>query len=188
MIKKIQRFIHGALLWLCVTTPLEIIGLLVLAVVLLFTKKDAVQLPSIFGLKLFKIWDNYESYVMDHNDPDLDGLAGPDYYIKGNYIDLDSYWSRYLARLNWLGIRNPLNYFQYTVLGVKCEPGDIVVTINTEYGTESESTSGAYEYYYVIPYSFWKGKGLRVRIGWKITSKWKPIQQFAFVFNPFYTI
>jgi len=183
--------------WLFVTTPLELIGLLILAVVLLFTPKGAIQLPSVFGYKPFKWWDNYESYVMSHNDPDLDGLAGPDYYLRRENIDLENFFTRYRARLNWLGVRNPANYFHYVAMGAKMKPMYVnttqippLVDIDREGGKEESFTlDGKYfEYYYVLPYSFKPTHALRLRWGWKISSAYRPLQQWVFVINPFFKL
>ena len=191
------RFIKWFFVWLFVTTPLELIGLPILAVVLLFTPKEAVQLPSIFGYKLFRFWDNYESYVLDHNDPDLDGLAGPDYYRKRENLNLDNYFTRWYNRLNWLGIRNPANYFHYVAMGAVMDGKPVLtvqdppfVDIDKEGGKQRSVThDGKYfEYYYVLPYRFKSTHALRLRWGWKISSSHRPLQQWVFVINPFFKL
>jgi hypothetical protein len=54
---------------------------------------------------------------------------------------------------------------------------------------EASTLGGKYwEYYYVIPYPFWTGRALRLRWGWKISSGWRPLQQFVFVVQPFFTL
>lgn len=197
MLKFIYRFIKDFLIWLLCTLPLELLGLLILSVVLLFTKKEAVQLPTVFGLHVFKWWDNYESYVLSHDHEFLDGLAGPDYYLERENIDLVNYWPRYFARLNWLGVRNPLNYFQYKVIGVVMDTRHVLVVQKPQFvdidesggSIHAQTLSGThYEYYYVIPYKFWKGRALRLRWGHKITSSYRLRQQFVFVINPFFTL
>lgn len=194
---KTLRFTRCLIIWLLITLPLELVGLLVLSVVLLFTSEKAVQLPSVFGHKLFKWWDNHESYFMMQNHPDLDGLSGPTYYRDREGLNLRDYWPRYLARLRWLGIRNPLNYFQYRVIGAIMDTSHVFVTqtppfedINRVGGKiEAKTLNGRYyEYYYVIPYKFWNGRAMRVRWGWKISSSWRPLQQFVFVLNPFFKL
>ncbi len=180
---------------LLITLPLELLGMVVLAVVLPFIKREAVQLP-----KFVRWFDNYESYYLAHNASDLDGLIGPDYYLADNKIDTSTAFKLFKARYNWLAIRNPLNYFQYMYLGAEVDEKPLLLTvapplmldIDAEGGSEYAQTIDGkyYEYYYIIPYKRFPGKALRLRWGHKITSRRKLSgrEQFVFVISPWFTM
>jgi hypothetical protein len=170
---------------LFVKLPVQVAGIPILAVVLLFGPRDKEYLPS-----AFRWWDNHERYF-DGNKSD-DGLSGPD-YIRNKWSDPTGW----LARFNWLALRNPANYFQHRVLGrtanvflerVKVK-GDLKV------GTHDWNTRGYYyqevlngheklwELYIVQPiYKKWH---FRFRAGWKIGgyfSKRDPGDSLQWVF------
>lgn len=175
---------------LFIKLPVQLAGIPILAVLLLFVPKDREYLP-----KLFRWWDNHERYF-EGNKSD-DGLSGPD-YIRNTWAQPCGW----LARFTWLALRNPANYFQYQVLGrirhaqydiIKAE-GDLNV------GTHEWNTRGYYyqevlngreklwELYIVYPlYRQWH---FRLRAGWKVGgafSKREPGDslQWVFAITPF---
>ena len=191
--------------------PLDLLGIVILPFVLVFLKRDALQLP-----KLFRFFDNYESYYMDHGSTALDGLSGPNYYRERNSIDLenDPWYKIVWYRYNWLALRNPTNYFQYMYLGAKINYSnteeykyllkdlegnekkywehDIHIHGGVEKITVRLKNGKFYfGYYKIIPYGK-NGKGLRIRVGHKI-QEWpklekRPRTQWVFTINPFYTM
>src|SRR5690349_2988503 len=108
MILFIYRLIKRVLQWVIILLPLMLLGFIVLAVVLPFIPKDTEVLP-----KWLRWFDNYSGYRNEY--PIGDGLSGdPDYRIRRR---LDGHKNLYWERLNWLALRNPVNYFNYKVLG-----------------------------------------------------------------------
>jgi hypothetical protein len=110
-------------------------------------------------------------------------------------------WKGYVNRVMWM-VRNPVYGFaRWTALDYDA---DTVQHILGEDGiSDKEAIPGWYfvrvyniktkklvgfEFYGVFPYAFWKGRDLRVRLGWKIlTTKFKE-RGFAPIvntFNPF---
>ena len=154
------------LILLLVKLPLQILGLPILAIALLFVPRDKEVLP-----KFLRWFDNYELHLRDDGD---DGLSGP-HYIRSKWKDPTGW----LARFNWLALRNPVNYFQYKVLGFKTE-GDWAAKVeNPNVGTHSYNVRGVrkteltngdgkkyWEYYAVIP--LLKSWHFRARLGYKI--------------------
>lgn len=177
---------------------IQIFGLIILAVVLPFIPRSAETLP-----KIFRWWDNNEIHVRDDGD---DGLLGPPYYREERGTT-DKYaisrFKLFYERYIWLALRNPANYFQYSVLGLKIT-GPVKVLYdngNVNVGTHDWSDYGTYkliiehdgkeyfEYYVVKPYPFLGGKyGIRFRVGWKIRNPHDDppgkIIQWVFSINP----
>ena len=158
-----------------VLIPLQIAGILILPFILPFIHKDREYLP-----KSVRWFDNHEIYFKNK---DLDGLAGPDYYRepRGIYpFGPHKYWKLLYYRYTWLAFRNPVNYFQYKVLGQPLEGEMVLEETGTyeidarygQYGTHRATLKDfdgkvlAWEYYTVQPL-FWRFS-LRFRMGWKI--------------------
>src|SRR5690606_22399774 len=86
----------------------------------------------------------------------------------------------WLARFHWLAIRNPINYFQYKVLGRELSVNNSIKKIkgDLKVGTHDWNTRGYYyqevendgetlwELYVVYP--LFKNYHFRLRMGWKI--------------------
>lgn len=179
------RLLKHLAVFFLVTLPLEIIGIPLVAMALLFVSRDSTTLPP------FLRW-------FDCNDVN-DGINGDPRYRKA--------WegrNLWLQRWNWLCFRNPLNFFQYEYLGAK--RSDVVrssikftsmnVGDNGEPGyveAEVEEISGKlrYEYYWVWKYSlFGRPMCIRYRMGWKYgyplpRPDSNPIAQWVLVLNPF---
>lgn len=102
-----MKFIKHLLVFFFIKLPVQLIGIPILAVLLLFIPKDVEYLP-----RLFRWWDNHERYTSGNKSDD--GLSGPD-YIRDKWRNPTGW----LARFNWLALRNPANYFQYFVLGAE---------------------------------------------------------------------
>lgn len=162
-------------MFLCVLLPLQILGWFILPIALLFIPKDQEYLP--YFLRWF---DNHEYHYskLSH----LDGLAGPDYYRKQNRIypyAPFSFWRLWYYRYNWLAFRNPVNYFQYKVLGLPWVNNVFLVRTFGNPNTGDKTQDGHYfiqvkvnnkmywEYYAIVRYPFTK-KCIRFRFGWKI--------------------
>ena len=151
---------------LLIKLPLQLLGLPILAVVLLFVPKDKETLPS-----AFRWWDNYELHLRDDGD---DGLSGPDYHR--------SKWKNpegWIARFSWLALRNPINYFQYRHLGFQTKKGWTATVENPNVGTQSYRDAGIrkiklingdgkeyWEWYAVI--KLFGNVHFRARLGYKI--------------------
>lgn len=160
-----------------------------MAVVLLFVPKDKEYLPS-----AFRWWDNHERYFPGNQSDD--GLSGPP--------EIRQKWSNptgWLARFNWLALRNPANYFQHRVLGrVRSSMYDRVKVFgDLRVGTHEWNTRGYYyqevlndseklwELYIVKPiYKKWH---FRLRAGWKLGGEYSTREvgqslQWVFAITP----
>ena len=100
-----MKFIKHFLIFFFVKLPIQLLGIPILAVLLLFIPKNVEYLP-----RLFRWWDNHERYTSGNKNDD--GLSGPD-YIRDKWRNPTGW----MARFNWLALRNPANYFQYCILG-----------------------------------------------------------------------
>ena len=188
--QHIKRIFLHTLIFFCVLTPLKLVGLLVLPWVLLFVPRDREYLP-----KLFRWFDNQEyHYAIDKLDPEIDGLAGDKLYrSQRNLRDDSGFWKLWYERFIWLAIRNPVNYFQYAVLGLHVSAGYELLYHYTTLPSDSwklqvGNTKNMYcgfarhdirsymkpkrdywEYYWVKPYNlFGTRRCIRLRMGWKI--------------------
>lgn len=168
MLIFILRFIYNLLVYLLITLPLELIGIPLLAVTILFLPKEETHLPYL--LRWYDTWD------------EDDGINGSKSYQSENGIS-------YLSRFNWTALRNPLNTFQYSVLGIKAvehttNPVDIDATGGF---VHNETEAGYYEYYYVKPYKlFGTLRCFRFRMGWKLSGRsHKDRLQWCFLISPF---
>lgn len=117
------------------------------------------------------------------------------------------YPAGYWARFTWMALRNPVNYFQYSVLGMPTT-GTLVQTMtNKNYFVSDKGHGGLleqevkcqetgktyYEVYYVKPYMvFGRKLAIRARIGHKIGTHMidpyaslPPVIQWVFSINPF---
>ena len=180
LIKCVTGLAKHLLVFVFVVLPLILIGIPVLAIVLLFVKRDAVRLPS-----AFKWWDNHDSYGKPEKNPP-DGLSG-------NPTKND-WWSRFY----WLALRNPLNYFQYRKLGFQhpipvahqyynngiAYPDGVVqdLFMHKRYKINGKDY---FEIFYIK--TFGSSRYLRLRIGWKIEqfNYMSPDRQWVFSLTPF---
>lgn len=191
ILSLILRIIKHLVVYLVIILPLELIGLIVLLLVLPFLSKDREDLP-----RLVRWFDNHELYTKQDIQDGIDGLAGDipfrkknNIYPYGPYNYLRNLWHRY----NWLALRNPLNYFQYKVLGRKRKDVSILKKLvgspfvgdlkGQKQGLRyMELDDNIWEIYYVK--RLYGSRGLRVRIGYKI-SKDNKYCQWVLVINPF---
>lgn len=182
MIKFLARFIKHCIIFLALELPMQLIGMILLAIALPFCKSP--QLPYI--LRWFDLADFY---------------VGRDPVTYLTQI-VPKGWKE---RWYWIAWRNPCNYFAYKYLGI---PANTVLTLNERSPSDpasydlvgdatgktgglaySEYKAGSrtyYEYYYVLPYTiFGARKCFRFRMGWKIGGEptGEPIQQ-VFVISP----
>lgn len=115
-------------------------------------------------------------------------------------------------RLRWIGFRNPAYYYKFFVMGFKCTevPQQFDVEADIPFidkpifwyvGDKEGYRKGWYfttfevdgkeyhEFYCVIPYIFWPGRGLRARIGYKVRNPSRMTKgkqyQFETSFSPF---
>lgn len=169
---------YTVFLFLVVTIPLQLVGILMLPFILPFISKDSETLPSIFR------WFDNAEIPLGIGSQD-DGLAGPKYYRDPAIASYKKFlFSDYLAlllcRYIWLAFRNPINYFQYKVIGI-CIPKEGIEVVqlgNPRIGNKSGDVSGVshliikisnktyYDYYKVI--KLWSGRCLRIRLGHKL--------------------
>lgn len=160
------------LVFLFVTLPLQLVGALVLPVVLLFVPADQNVLPN-----AFKWFDNAEIPLAIGSQDD--GLSGPASYSN----EMVSKYGLYLTRYIWLAWRNPINYFQYKVLGIHINDTFKIIDAseyNDNVGNKEGNVTGVskstisndgktyFEYYRVI--KLWSTRCLRIRLGWKISN------------------
>lgn len=97
------------------------------------------------------------------------------------FIGKTTGWKGYLNRINWM-IRNPMyGYSRLVALDYKSTDTQVLIGedgISDKYGIAGwyfvrvydGSELKGFEFYGVFPYSFWKGRDLRVRLGWKILT------------------
>jgi hypothetical protein len=176
----------------------QLIGMVVLLFVLPFLSRNGTKLPHILSW-----FDNAENIYLSEKDMHRDGLSGPAYYRASDLGRLETYgpydgedlnanhelvskYELFKSRYDWLALRNPINYFQYDILGAHIDIDDVVITKGDETNNYSEVETEActyYEYYIAKPWLF--GFIFRFRMGWKITSTYRPIQQWVFTLNPF---
>jgi hypothetical protein len=142
------------------------LGIPILAIALLFVSRKKETLP-----RFIRWFDNNELHLRADGD---DGLSGPD-YIRSKWKDPTGW----LARFNWLALRNPVNYFQYAVLGFQVQQGWKYKSENNNVGTHSYNKRGIrkttlynpdgkkyWEWYAVLPiYGLYH---FRARLGYKI--------------------
>lgn len=88
------------------TLFLQLVSIIVLPIVLLFVKKESETLPNAFA------WFDNAEIRLGIGAKD-DGLAG----YPGYRAEMIPKYGLYLTRYIWLAFRNPVNYFQYNVLG-----------------------------------------------------------------------
>ncbi len=199
MILFIYRLIKRILQWTLLLLPLMVISFIVLAVVLPFIPASSETLP-----RCFRWFDNYSGVKSAY--PVGDGLSGDPVYRL--YRAVEGHSSLYWERLNWLGLRNPVNYFNYKVLGytpattavvnkikgksfknVKyqyLEVFDGVSFVVSPWGDLVEMENLYYEYYYIRTYNFFGFKrNFYFRMGWKLnnTSDIEPGTTYEWVFT-----
>ncbi len=171
------RFIFRLSQWLLICLPLMVLGTAVLAIVLPFIPASAETLP-----KALAWFDNYSGRALGY--PAGDGLSGDPTYRAKRFLEghTNQLWERYY----WLALRNPINYFDYTILGHTY--GEAVgitalilegsmsvsdappVTPGFKYLELDDNGTTLYEYYYVSKaYTLFGHKyEFKVRFGHKI--------------------
>lgn len=177
---------------------MQVVGMVVLFIVLPFIPPGASKLPS-----FLRWFDN----------ADGDGLDGD----GAHQVRLEEtmFGTTFLKRYWWLAVRNPINYFQHHILGVKglkmldtqktLKPLDAPAVPSWiqvgDYSCGGVVKSAmivrnkiighfvADEYYIVQPYKlFGKKLCLRIRIGHKLTGNYKSnMKPWTFNFHPFKT-
>lgn len=172
--------------------PLTLLGMVVLSIVLPFIPRDVEQLP-----RIVKWFDNWSGV------PPGDGLSGDPGY-RSQLEDPTSFRSRYY----WLALRNPVNYFQYKILGMVTDSEFWVSHTNSNYDVGDKSNGGILdqelisvstgrrysEFYFIKPYIFMNRKlCIRIRIGYKIGNRFAnsitkppPVIQWVFSASPFH--
>ena len=162
--------------WLFIKIPMQLLGMIVLAPLLLFIPRDKEYLP-----KYFKWFDNAD-YYRKPKGSQIDGLSGDPGY-RNQFKDPTGWWARYC----WLALRNPINYFQYYKLGVAYELGNIsdISYSGNRFTSDwirkgGSNNSGLFvaevrirnrtywELYWVFNWS--DDRCLRLRLGWKINQ------------------
>lgn len=174
--KWLYRVLIHTAKFLLIKIPMQLLGMVVLAPVLVFVPKNAQHLP-----KAFKWLDNADYYRKVVGEQ-TDGLSG-DPGIRARWKNPDGW----LARYYWLAIRNPINYFQYYKLGVSYRLQDIdkITYSGNRYTSDwirdrdvpnnglflCEVVLGGrtyWEIYLVINHL--SDRCLRLRLGWKINQ------------------
>jgi len=187
-----------------IVIPLMFVGaFIVLPIVLLFIPEDCEQLPR------FARWfDNHDYHYPGQSGVNIDGLAGFPNYRKRNNLTKDSgFWHIWFVRIKWLGFRNPVNYFDYNMLGFHVnspgmyfatlyEKGDRDVTedragVHCALVRDCKSGKKYYTYYRVINLpklldrGILKDKVIRIRMGWKFTpGQYEPGHVYQWVYIP----
>jgi hypothetical protein len=180
----IIRFLGMLSSFICVEIPLQLLGAVILLVYLPFSKSE--QLPYVLR------WFDCADFYVGRNTDTYRSVVAQGWY----------------ARYCWLAWRNPINYFEYSVLGAKVIHKPLVTVQNRsgkpEIGTSKGDISGLYhcecdygqgtiyEYYYIygykVPFTNIQ-KCVRFRMGYKIdypeSNKIGSIIQHCLVFNPF---
>jgi hypothetical protein len=199
MLIFIGRLINKTLQLLLVTLPLQLVGAVILLPLCIFY--DVGRLP-----RMFRYFDSADPYI----GRDITVITQiNDGRFWQQYSPLQIWWGKYC----WLAWRNPINYFEYTVSGVKVPQEGIVTVLDQpdiqadkqfgEIGTSKGNRGGLfraeadigntriYEYYIVHPYTLpYLGiKCFRFRLGFKIdhpaSNKPGSHIQAVFTINPF---
>jgi hypothetical protein len=195
--KHLIRILKHLTIYLTISLPLQIIGIVALAIVVPFMNNSTVRLPYL--LRWFDLADNYPEY----NRTNIT-------YV--NKILPQGKWARY----NYLALRNPTNYFAYKYLSIKRpalstvfnysyhqEPdkawknkyerkeigdttaaGKMYAELREGNGDEDGKVL-AYEYYVVWKYR--EDKCVRIRIGYKLGGLPGQYVQEVFVISPFHS-
>ncbi len=167
--------------------PVLLAGFIILAVALPFIGREKTELPRF--LRWFDTFDPKEKLwgAMHYSNP-----------LRVDDIPKDP--RGFMARYNWLAIRNPINYFQYKVLGEVWNDGWLYASEGPSNVGDNEGHIGGkrviiagtkpiYEYYSVRPYRL-LGRDLcvRTRIGHKIGNpedrKEGDVMQFVVSWSP----
>lgn len=99
----LKRTLLSFICFLGIELPLQLIGMIVLLPLCAFY--DIGKLP-----RVFRYFDSADPFV--GRDTSVIDLLNTVPALSPYYV-INPYWTKY----NWLAIRNPLNYFQYSVLG-----------------------------------------------------------------------
>lgn len=181
-------------IFLFVTIPVQILSIVIMPFILPFIPASRETLP------VFVRWFDNAEIPLGINAAD-DGLAGPAYYrvealAQYKKFLFSDYLSLLLCRYIWLCFRNPINYFQYKVIGAYIEPQKVTIVDSGDprVGNKEGDIAGTshmivtvgnkryYDYYKVI--KLWKGRCLRIRLGWKLSKLHiEGYKQFVCTFN-----
>jgi len=179
--KWIYRIIKQLLTLLIINIPLQLLGIPIVAIELLFHLHDK-RLNNCLDQRLLLKWfDNGDEKDLIY------GLNGDLGYQHTNNITVKSTkWEIYKARFIWLAIRNPLNYYKYRVIGVRTSKlGRITYQKNYIQGIGNnpllevsdwhyagvriiDLDKGGWEVYIVYKYPFKQDRCLRIRMGYKL--------------------
>lgn len=210
MMTHIYRIVKHLTIYLTISLPLQLVGIVLLAIVIPFWNKENVKLP--WFVRWFDLADNYPEFSRTNIT-----------YVRD--ILPQGKWIVY----NYIALRNPTNYFSYKYLSPRIpEHGDVILSafvinyqedvykdvfIDCRYGRGTlqeideqyldigdravpgwsyteirDGRSGdvlAYEYYLVWKYL--SSKCVRIRIGYKLGGKPGESLQEVFVISPFHT-
>jgi len=214
------RFTKHLATFLLVKLPVQFMGIPIVAVELLRFLDDSRTANCEDQRLFFKWFDNGDALDRKYG---LNGDGGYQEIFRGETLGLKhpaashlvggtipSKWKLYKMRLNWLAWRNPANYFQRHVLGVKVSDlrgtmyhfedsvqgyppvpvGDWTSEGTRETLMELNSGEIIWEYYTIKKYSFWEGHCFRARLGYKLgetpmVHTGRDTVQWCFSVNPF---
>lgn len=201
-----------------IKVPLQLSGIPILAITLLFYINDErwdgdelidQRLPKF--LRWFDVGDEIDKKY------GLNGDLGYKVLFFGGFRVVEKPWDIYRLRFTWLALRNPINYFQHNVLGIK---SNTLVASGTEtdipYGIldhrDASPNVGDYpgqtfgtrhttailnngriirEYYKIWLWPFNSDKCIRIRIGYKLgddpLNQPRDTIQWCFVIQPWKT-
>lgn len=211
---------------LLIKLPLQLIGIPVAAIILLFKLRDKrVGSNALYDQRLPKMFRWFDVGDVRDKGYGINGdlgyqtkqLLGSEEVLMSCQlqdaisINPPSIWKIYWMRLNWLALRNPINYFQYNVLGIRSvNLGRLIKVIdrsdnfNLERDDYSKSPEigdwpghvagfryrefeNAKEYYWIYRYPFLKSRCFRARIGHKLghTYPYRAVIQWVCTIQPF---
>lgn len=185
----LARLTKHLLIFLLTTLPLQLQGVILLLPVMLV--KDIGKLP-----RCLRWFDSADPFVGRDTSVIKSINNGTSTYYPHVRLPSNSFlrtlvlaWDKY----RWLAWRNPINYFQYSVLGFRAyimgeeahiikylDPKDVGKSIGDHavdapgymYIEQRINNSLYYEYYAIIPikYPFLKKRVLRFRLGYKLSN------------------
>lgn len=183
--RHLFRFICHSIVFLAVCLPLMLLGIIMVAIALLFVSDTEYKFP-----RIFKWWDNADVWI------GRDSRAYQAICAQGK-------WARY----QWLVFRNPMNYFDYQYLGLHWNGHEIYTHYNPKDDDVGDDGRAGfryievvqpcpcgceyfhtyYEYYWIYQYPFAKNVCFRYRLGWKIANNKNEkgtTSQWVFVISP----
>lgn len=179
----IYRFLNRLALFLLVSVPLQLAGMIILF-----------PFTYIYQIGALPIWLRW----FDSADP----------YVGRNTETIELETKKgWMNRYYWLALRNPINYFSYKYLGFIWNSPEILnVQGPMNVGDATDHVAGYkyieikqnnkiyYEYVYIYVYKLTANslqKCIRFRMGWKISDPYKnkngELQQEVFVISPYHS-